>query len=103
MAAISWLVDAVISVVLFIQAALYLPQIYRLWRLKDAQAVSIWMLLGGVGIGFFGVLYGHIHEKHLVLIGYALIFMVALITTVLALVYRVKLRLSRKRGEIRVK
>ncbi len=91
-------VDLVMSVLLFIQAALYLPQLYRLWRLREAQAVSLWFLVGGVVVGVVGVLYSHNHHQHMALLGYGLISIVSTLTAFLALIFRIKGRLARRKG-----
>ncbi|MDF1654309.1 MAG: PQ-loop repeat-containing protein [Coxiellaceae bacterium] len=100
---LQWLIDMIISAVLFINAALYLPQIYRIYRVREANAVSIWMLVGSVLLGICGVLYGHFHHQHLMLLGYALIFVTSLIVLVMTCYYRTKASLSLKKGELKVK
>ncbi len=99
---IQWLVDMVVASALFINAALFLPQIIRIYRVREANAISIGMLVGMVIVSACGTLHGHFHHQHLVLLGYLLVFFMSLAVLAMTAYYRIKASLSRKKGELKV-
>jgi len=74
---------------LFINAALYLPQIYRLLKKKSSEDISLIMFLGFNMINFFIVWHGIIKNDVLLLLGYGVTLLVNTIVTVLIIFYRV--------------
>lgn len=99
MATVKGLLGFIVSLAWFIQAVLYIPQLYRLWRLKEAHAVSLWFLFGGALLATAGVVQGYLAHKHTEMFAYLLLFVTTVPTALLAMVYRIKGRmLSKRRG-----
>lgn len=62
--------EFIFGVALFVNAALFIPQIILLLRKKHAEDVSLTTFLGFCIIQFFTILHGYYANDYLLMIGY---------------------------------
>ncbi|MDF2690583.1 MAG: rane protein of unknown function [Gammaproteobacteria bacterium] len=78
------------GVALFVNALLFVPQIYTLFKSKDAKGVSFTTFFGFSILQFITVLYGLIKQDYLMVGGYFLSFILCISISSLILIYRHK-------------
>lgn len=78
------------SIGLFVNAILFLPQIIRLMRVKDARSLSLLTFGGFSFIQLFVVLHGFIMQDYLLTIGYLTSLVMCGTLTGLIIFYRIK-------------
>jgi len=84
------IIETFFSLGLFINAALFIPQIIALWKAKDSKELSL-VTFGGFNlIQFFTILHGYVRQDYLLTIGFLLSFITCGIVTVLIVIYRYK-------------
>tara|TARA_B100001964_G_C13994339_1_gene492029 strand:- start:60 stop:359 length:300 start_codon:yes stop_codon:yes gene_type:complete len=74
---LSWFVyfiDFVFAIGLFINAALFVPQAYRLLKLKDSSELSLVTFVGFLLTQLSAIFYGIIHTDYILVVGYVLAF-----------------------------
>ncbi len=81
-------IETVFSVGLFLNAALFIPQIIRLYQKKDAQDLSLLTFAGFNVIQFFTILHGYLNHDYLLMIGFILSFVTCGMVTGLIIYYR---------------
>ncbi len=81
------IVDAIFSLGLFINAALFIPQLIKLYKTKTAQGVSIITFAGFSAIQFFTILHGFYHKDYLLIFGFGLSLIMCGSVTVMAIYY----------------
>jgi MtN3 and saliva related transmembrane protein len=84
------IIEAGFSLGLFINAALFIPQIIQLLRVKDARGLSLLTFGGFAFIQLFIVLHGLIHKDYLLLIGCLISLLMCCIISFLIIFYRLK-------------
>lgn len=88
------LIETVIEIVfglgLFINAALFIPQIIRLYRTKDAGGLSLITFAGFNLIQLFTLLHGYLHKDYLLVFGYLLSLITCGMVTIMIIFYRKK-------------
>lgn len=83
-------VEAIFGLGLFINAALFIPQIIKLYRLKNSDEFSLVTFAGFNIIQLFAVWHGYLHNDYVLVLGFALSFITCGCVTALILVYRRK-------------
>lgn len=78
------------SLGLFINALLFLPQIIRLLRVKDAKGLSILTFGGFSLIQLFVILHGVVVKDYLLVIGYSISLVTCGMVTALIVYYKLK-------------
>lgn len=83
------IVSGVFGFALMINAALFVPQAWHLWKAKRADGVSIPSFLGFCVIQFVGALDGHYQHDDSLLLGMAMSLLTCGSATGLAIYYSV--------------
>ena len=84
------LVEWLFGISLFVNAMLFLPQIYRLWRQKNSKDVSL-MTFGGFCImQAIAILYGYFKHDPILVWGYLISLATCGYATILICFYRLK-------------
>jgi MtN3 and saliva related transmembrane protein len=89
------IVSAVFGLSLIINACLFVPQAWRLWKAKRADGISILSFLGFCSIQFIALLDGYYQHDMALLIGMAATLMTCGTATGLAIYYTVVNRAAR--------
>ena len=99
------IVSAIFGFALIINAALFVPQAWHLWKAKRADGISIPSFLGFCAIQFVGALDGHYQHDDSLLVGMAISLLTCGSATGLAIYYSVLNRAvqSRHAGAQRVR
>ena len=84
------IIEIVFSLGLFVNAALFIPQIIQLVRIKDSRSLSLLTFGGFCIIQLFVVLHGVLMRDYLLIIGYLISLLTCGILTILIVFYRVK-------------
>ena len=88
------IIEFIFAISLFINAALFVPQIIILLRKKTARGISLVTFFGFCGIQFFTILHGYIKEDLILMWGYVISLITCGTTTYLIIYYRNKDRKS---------
>ncbi|MGA9367787.1 MAG: PQ-loop repeat-containing protein [Steroidobacteraceae bacterium] len=83
------IVSAIFGFALIINAALFVPQAWHLWKAKRADGVSIPSFLGFCAIQFVGTLDGHYQHDNALLVGMAMSLLTCGLATGFAIYYSV--------------
>lgn len=83
-------IEIIFGLGLFINAGLFIPQIIRLYKTKDAKGLSLITFAGFNLIQFFTLLHGYLHKDYLLVFGYLLSLMACGMVTILIIFYRNK-------------
>lgn len=82
------IVDVLFSLGLFINAALFVPQAWKIYKTKNATGVSL-LTFGGFNlIQISAVLYGYLHHDYLLMTGFLLSLITCGCVTLLGLFYK---------------
>ena len=84
----STVIEVVFGCGMFINAALFVPQIIQLVRTKQSEGVSFLTFLGFNVIQLFTILHGYLHHDTLLMVGMGISFITCGCVTVLIWVYR---------------
>lgn len=82
------LVEAVFSFGLFVNAVLFIPQIIKLYKTKNADSLSLITFVGFNLIQLFVILHGYLRQDYLLIFGTTLSFLTSGMITALILYYR---------------
>ena len=82
------IIETIFSLGLFINAALFIPQIIQLYKTKNSKGFSIITFAGFNLIQLFTVLHGILHKDYLLISGYTLSLITCGIVTMLIIFYR---------------
>lgn len=85
-------IEIVFSLGLFINAALFIPQIIRLYKSKNAEGFSLLTFGGFNAIQIFIILHGYLHRDYLLIGGYILSLITCGTVTYMIFLYRKKLK-----------
>lgn len=85
-------IEAVFGLGLFLNAALFLPQIFSLLKYKNSRELSLLTFAGFNLIQLFTILHGIINKDFLLTVGFILSFLTCGTVTTLIIVYRYKTR-----------
>lgn len=85
---LTYLIELVFAFGLFINAALFIPQIIELCRMKNSRSLSLTTFLGFNIIQLFTILHAYIHSDQILLLGNALSLITCGTVTFLIIVYR---------------
>ncbi|GHU12104.1 hypothetical protein FACS189449_05070 [Alphaproteobacteria bacterium] len=69
---IEYFVEVVFGLGMFINAMLFVPQAVKIYKVKNANGVSLATFAGFCIIQFLTVLHGYIHQDHILMFGSAL-------------------------------
>lgn len=83
-------IEVVFSISLFVNAALFIPQIIKLYKSKDSKDISLLTFAGFNLIQFFVILHAYLHKDKLLLFGFLLSLITCGCVTILTIVYRFK-------------
>ncbi len=72
---------------LFVNAALFVPQILAIWRKKTADGISLLTFAGFSIMQFVGALHGYLAGDLALMIGMAASFLTCTAVTILAFIY----------------
>ncbi len=86
------IIETVFSLGLFINAFLFIPQILRLYKSKNAESASLLTFGGFFVIQVFIVLHGIIKHDVLLIIGYCASLLTCGTVVLLIIIYRIKAR-----------
>ncbi|MFA6037888.1 MAG: PQ-loop domain-containing transporter [Legionellales bacterium] len=82
------IVETIFSLGLFLNAALFVPQIIRLYHKKDSKELSLLTFAGFNFIQFFTILHAHIQQDYILMIGFIMSFIACGIVTGMIIYYR---------------
>jgi len=83
------IIEVVFSLGLFINAALFVPQIIKLYRQKDSAELSLLTFSGFNLIQLSMVLHAYLHDDYILLIGSFLSLVTCGAVTCLIIIYRI--------------
>lgn len=83
-----YIIDTIFAASLFINAALFVPQMLKIYQEKSSEGVSLIMFVGFILIQFSAVLYGVVHHDPILIFGYLLSMICCGGIIVIALIYR---------------
>jgi uncharacterized protein with PQ loop repeat len=81
-------IDFLFGFGLFINALLFIPQIIRLYRIKNSKDLSKITFIGFCFMQLSAILYGYLHHDWVITIGYGLSLITCGWTTILIIRYR---------------
>lgn len=85
-----FIVNFIFGIALFVNAALFIPQILLLLKKKHSDDVSMTTFFGFCIIQLFTIWHGYYTKDYILIIGYVISFMTCGATTVLIAYYRVR-------------
>jgi MtN3 and saliva related transmembrane protein len=88
MMTIATFIEMVFGLGLFINAALFIPQIIKLYKTKNAQGLSLVTFAGFNFIQLFTILHGYLHKDLLLIIGYVISFIACGVVTTMIILYK---------------
>lgn len=88
MSLIQNIIEVVFSLGLFINAALFIPQIIRLYKSKNSEGFSLLTFAGFNVIQVFTILHGFLHDDYLLIGGYILSLISCGVVTCMIFQYR---------------
>lgn len=89
-------ISAIFGFGLIINAGLFVPQAWHLWKAKRADGISIPSFLGFCAIQFVGVLDGYYQNDHALFVGMAATLLSCGTATALAIYYSLTNRWCRR-------
>ncbi len=90
MAILRELVAVFFSIALFVNAALFMPQILRLWRTKNPEGLSL-ITFGGFNlIQILAIMHGYLNQDYVLAVGFSLSLLTCGLITALIFYYRFK-------------
>lgn len=84
------IVDAIFAFSLFVNAMLFLPQAYKIFKEKSSKGVSIFTFLGFCLLQLAAIVYGYFHNDKILFLGYFISFMACSMVVILSLKYKNK-------------
>lgn len=81
-------IEVVFGLGLFINAALFIPQVVRIYQTKNSEGVSLLTFGGFCLIQTFTVLHGYLHKDYILILGYLLSLLACVTVTLLIIIYR---------------
>lgn len=85
-----FIVELIFSLRLFVNVALFVPQIIKLYKTKNAEGISLLTFSGFVFIQFFTFLHGYIKHDYLLMIDYIFSLLTCGTATIMIIFYRLK-------------
>ena len=82
------IVDIVFGAGLFINAALFVPQIIRLFQKKESRDLSLITFVGFCAIQLVTIIHGYLNRDYILALGYGLSLITCGTVTMLILIYR---------------
>lgn len=82
------LITFVFSAALFINAALFVPQAWRIYKERRSKEISLFTFGGFLFIQSSTVLYGLMHRDYILVAGYLLSILTCGTVVILALIFR---------------
>lgn len=82
------IVDLIFDVALFVNAVIYVPQVLKVIRLKEARELSFITFFGICLLQLSMALHGYVHQDYGLMIGMLAAFLVSLVLTFLLVKYR---------------
>ena len=93
------IISAIFGAGLSINAALFVPQAWHLWKAKRADGVSIPSFLGFCAIQLVGVLDGYYQHDSALLVGMSATLLTCGTATGLAIYYSIRVKAAGAAGE----
>ncbi len=90
MAIVNMLIELAFSMALLVNAALFVPQIIRLYKVKDSKELSLLTFGGFLTIQLITVMHGFVVSDYLLVFGFSLSILTCGLTTWLIIWYRLK-------------
>ncbi|MDF1794985.1 MAG: PQ-loop domain-containing transporter [Coxiellaceae bacterium] len=88
------LINWFFGVGLFVNAMLFIPQLYRILKERSAKELSLIMFIGFCLTQLSAIAYGFVHDDWEIVVGFGLAFVLCFSITIFAIFYR----LTRDRG-----
>lgn len=82
------LIDLIFGLALFINAGLFIPQAYKIFKEKTAAGISLFTFIGFILIQIATILYGIINSDYILIAGYVLSVITCGSVVILALIYK---------------
>lgn len=87
MSAMEIIIDFIFGISLFINALLFIPQVIKLYKTKDAKDVSKITFIGFCFMQLSAIIYGLFHQDWVLVFGYGLSLLTCGWTTILLIMY----------------
>ncbi len=84
------IIEMFFSISLFVNAALFIPQIIKLYKNKYSKDISLLTFAGFNLIQIFVILHAYLHKDNMLLFGFLLSFITCGCVTILTIIYRLK-------------
>ena len=81
-------IEVLFAISLIVNAAFFVPQIVKLYKIKNTSGISLLMFLGFNLIQFICILYGYIKKDYILMWGFALSLLTCGSVSILILIYR---------------
>jgi len=83
-------IETLFGIALFANAVLFVPQIVRLYKTKDAQGLSLITFIGFCLIQTLTILHGYLAKDYLLITGYIFSLLTCGAVTIMIFYYRYK-------------
>lgn len=84
------IIEFAFGISLFVNAALFIPQIVRLYKLKDSKELSLLTFGGFFALQIITIMHGYVVKDYLLMFGFALSVLTCGTTAWLIIWYRLK-------------
>lgn len=84
------LIEIIFGLGLFLNAALFIPQIIKLYKTKNVQGFSLLTFAGFNLIQLFTLLHGYLHQAYLLMFGYVLSLIACATVSTMIICYKDK-------------
>ena len=85
-----YIINTLFGIGLFVNALLFLPQAFRLLKVKNSADISLITFFGFCITQFLAIVYGYLHNDLILMIGYIFSLLTCAYVTGLAVFYRLK-------------
>jgi PQ loop repeat. len=76
------------SIALFVNAVLFVPQIIKLWRTKEAKGLSLLTFAGFNLIQILAVLHGYLKQDYVLMVSFLLSLITCGVITIQIIIYK---------------
>ena len=84
----SYFVEIMFGLSMFVNAMLFVPQAIRLFNTKNVRGLSLITFAGFNVIQFFTILHGYLNKDYILMWGFILSFILCAIVTIMIIFYR---------------
>jgi MtN3 and saliva related transmembrane protein len=82
------LIELVFGLAMILNAIVFIPQALKLYKVKNANGISLTMFVGFNFIQCITILHGYVHKDYILMYGYILTLFLSGIVTFLVLLYK---------------